>query len=81
MEVKEEWKPVVFKFNHSWLNYEGLSELVKNTWVPFIEDVNDSALDHFIFNLKYLKGNFKKWEKEKLKMKNEDIIQIREDIE
>jgi hypothetical protein len=67
--------PSPFKFNRTWLTDDSFINLVRENWIPFLQESTLSTASHFIENLKRIKAKTKTWafqkrQAEELELKN-----------
>jgi hypothetical protein len=60
-----------FKFNKTWLTNDSFINLVRENWIPFHQESNQSTTSHFVENLKRIKAKTKIWAFQK--RQNEDL--------
>jgi hypothetical protein len=70
-----------FKFNKTWLEDDSFLELIKEHWIPFRQDLPQSAAVQFTENLKRLKDVVKPWAFQKRKNEDKELKEIEYELQ
>nr|GEU90645.1 RNA-directed DNA polymerase, eukaryota [Tanacetum cinerariifolium] len=72
LDIPTDFGPILFRFFHSWFNYEGFDEMVEQTWRSFTHS-DKNGMIRFKKKLQDLKAIIRQWTKDKRIQMNDSI--------
>nr|GEW06896.1 RNA-directed DNA polymerase, eukaryota [Tanacetum cinerariifolium] len=78
-ETLYDYGPIPFRFYHYWLKADGFDKFVIDSWNEAPEDDNN-AIRKFLYKLKFLKSNIRRWYNVYRNNKNGAAVKLKEDL-